>query len=101
MPGGKPIWFSEIGCPAADKGPNQPNVFPDPKSAENARPYFSTGAPDALAQRQFLRTHLGWWRPDAPGFADAQNPPGCVYHERSAKRAYRMMADFFGDVFAK
>lgn len=33
--------------------------------------------------------------------SDAQNPPGCVYHERSAKRAYRMMADFFGDVFAQ
>lgn len=33
--------------------------------------------------------------------SDAQNPPGCVYHERSAKRAYRMMADFFGDVFAE
>jgi len=33
--------------------------------------------------------------------SDAQNPPGCVYHERSAKRAYRMMADFFAEVFAK
>ena len=33
--------------------------------------------------------------------SDAQSPPGCFYHERSAKRAYRMMADFFGDVFAK
>ena len=33
--------------------------------------------------------------------ADAQNPPGCVYHERSAKRAYRMMADFFAEVFAR
>ncbi len=33
--------------------------------------------------------------------SDARNPPGCVYHERSARRAYRMMADFFGDVFAK
>lgn len=33
--------------------------------------------------------------------ADARNPPGCVYHERSAKRAYRMMADFFEDVFAR
>lgn len=33
--------------------------------------------------------------------ADANNPPGCVYHERSAKRAYRMMSDFFEEVFAK
>ena len=33
--------------------------------------------------------------------SDAQNPPGCVYHAPSARRAYRMMADFFEDVFAK
>ncbi|MEL1263712.1 dienelactone hydrolase family protein [Pseudoxanthomonas putridarboris] len=32
--------------------------------------------------------------------SDANNPPGCVYHERSAKRAYRMMADFFRERFA-
>lgn len=31
--------------------------------------------------------------------ADAQNPPGCVYHEPSAKRAYRMLADFFRERF--
>lgn len=31
--------------------------------------------------------------------ADANNPPGCVYHERSAKRAYRMMAGFFEEAF--
>lgn len=33
--------------------------------------------------------------------SDAQSPPGCVYHEPSAKRAYRMLADFFRDVFAR
>ena len=26
----KPIWFTELGCPAVDKGANQPNVFIDP-----------------------------------------------------------------------
>nr|WP_158877399.1 glycoside hydrolase TIM-barrel-like domain-containing protein [Antarcticirhabdus aurantiaca] len=26
VPGMKPIWFTELGCPAIDKGPNQPNV---------------------------------------------------------------------------
>ncbi|WP_421577879.1 baseplate multidomain protein megatron [Shinella sp. M31] len=41
VPRSKPIWFTELGCPAVDKGPNQPNVFVDPKSAENALPYFS------------------------------------------------------------
>lgn len=39
----KPIWFTELGCPAVDRGANQPNVFPDPKSSENALPYFSSG----------------------------------------------------------
>jgi hypothetical protein len=82
VPQSKPIWFTELGCPAVDKGANQPNVFPDPKSSEDARPYFSNGAPDALAQRQFLRAHLGWWRPGAAGFLDGQNPVSTVYGAR-------------------
>lgn len=32
--------------------------------------------------------------------ADANNPPGCVYNERAAKRAYEMMFDFFRERFA-
>ncbi len=32
---------------------------------------------------------------------EANSPPGCVYNERAASRAYRMMADFFEEVFAK
>lgn len=59
--GGKPVWFTEIGCGAVDKGANQPNVFPDGKSVEGGRPYFSSGAPDGLMQRQFLRASLGYW----------------------------------------
>lgn len=31
--------------------------------------------------------------------ADANSPPGCLYNERAAKRAYRMMGDFFEEVF--
>ena len=31
---------------------------------------------------------------------DQNSPPGCVYHERSAKRAYKYMHDFFDEVFA-
>jgi hypothetical protein len=86
----KPIWFTELGCGAVDKGANQPNVFGDPKSAESARPYFSSGAPDALMQRQVLRAHLGWWAPDAPGFVDASNPVSTVYGGRmlDAERIY-------------
>ncbi len=32
--------------------------------------------------------------------SDANWPPACLYHERSAKRAYRLMDDFFAEVFA-
>ncbi len=32
--------------------------------------------------------------------ADAASPPGCVYDPRAAKRAYRMLGDFFAEVFA-
>ncbi|MBN9076943.1 MAG: host specificity protein [Rhizobiales bacterium 65-79] len=82
VPGGKPIWFSEIGCPAADKGPNQPNVFPDPKSSENASPYFSSGGRSDLAQQRFLEAHGRYWNPDDPDFEDAANPVSAVYGDR-------------------
>ena len=52
VPQSKPFWLMEIGCPAVDKGANQPNVFVDPKSAESALPYFSRGTsrrPDPAA----------------------------------------------------
>ncbi|MDP1730725.1 MAG: glycoside hydrolase/phage tail family protein [Devosia sp.] len=66
VPQSKPVWFTELGCGAVDKGANQPNIFGDPKSAESGRPYFSSGASDALQQRQFLRAHLDHWsRPEA------------------------------------
>ncbi|MEO7014196.1 MAG: dienelactone hydrolase family protein [Dokdonella sp.] len=32
--------------------------------------------------------------------ADANSPPGCLYNERAAKRAYRMMRDFLSERFA-
>jgi hypothetical protein len=71
-PGRKPVWFTELGCAAVDKGANQPNVFPDSKSADGGRPYFSTGAPDPLMQRQLLRAHLAHW-------SGAANPVSGVY----------------------
>ena len=61
VPRSKPIWFTELGCSATDKGANQPNVFVDPKSSENAYPYWSNGERDDLAQRRFLEAHLSYW----------------------------------------
>ncbi len=60
--GSKPIWFTEFGCPAVDKGPNQPNVFYDPKSAESFLPYFSAGSKDDAIQRAYLEAMLTYWR---------------------------------------
>ena len=68
VPGSKPFWFTELGCPAVDKGANQPNLFPDPKSSESALPWYSTGARDDLAQRAFLEAHLDHW--SGPANAD-------------------------------
>jgi hypothetical protein len=76
VPGSKPVIFTELGCGAVDKGANKPNIFGDPKSAESGRPYFSSGLPDPLIQRQVLRAHQRWW-------ADpANNPTGMVDIER-------------------
>ncbi|BAQ69896.1 hypothetical protein NHU_02749 [Rhodovulum sulfidophilum] len=61
VPQSKPIWFTELGCPAVDKGTNAPNLFSDPKSSENALPPYSTGARDDLIQHQYLRAMLGYW----------------------------------------
>ncbi len=74
QPARKPIYLTEIGCPAVDKGGNQPNVFPDPKSIENALPYFSSGARDDLVQRRVLEAFLARFDPEDPAFEPADNP---------------------------
>ncbi|ODT79702.1 MAG: hypothetical protein ABS76_19200 [Pelagibacterium sp. SCN 64-44] len=76
VPGSKPVWFTELGCGAVDKGANQPNIFGDAKSDESGRPYFSAGTPDSLIQRQALRAHQQFWRDPA------NNPPGMVAPDR-------------------
>jgi hypothetical protein len=67
LPAMKPVWFTELGCPAVDRGANQPNVFPDPKSAESALPHFSSGQRSDAMQRRFLEAHFSHWAgADAP-----------------------------------
>ena len=64
VPQSKPIWFTELGCPAIDRGTNQPNVFFDPKSSESFTPYFSRGWRDDAIQRAYLEaTYLFWNTP--------------------------------------
>jgi hypothetical protein len=81
IPRSKPIWFTEVGCPAVDKGANQPSVFPDPKSSENHFPYFSNGARDDLIQRRALQAFVGAFDP-VFGADDAHNPVSPVYGGR-------------------
>ncbi len=71
---GKPIWLTEAGCPAVDKGANQPNVFPDPKSSTGGYPYFSSRRRDDLIQRRYLETLIS-------AFAEGSelNPHSSVY----------------------
>lgn len=61
VPGSKPIWFTEMGCAAIDKGTNQPNKFLDPKSSESSLPWYSDGRRDELMQMQYLRAMVGYW----------------------------------------
>ncbi|MEO1037933.1 MAG: glycoside hydrolase/phage tail family protein [Pseudomonadota bacterium] len=70
----KPIRFTEIGCPAVDKGANQPNVFVDPKSSESALPHHSSGERDDLIQRRYLETIWAYWN-----MSEGGNPTSSVY----------------------
>ncbi len=68
VPESKPIRFTEFGCPAVDRGTNQPNVFVDPKSSESALPWFSRGWRDDAIQRAYLEATALYW-------ADPANNP--------------------------
>ncbi len=70
----KPIWFTETGCPAADKGANQPNVFFDPKSSESHLPYYSNGQRDDLIQRLYGEALLEYWQ-----VGGVNNPVSALY----------------------
>ncbi|WP_439497400.1 baseplate multidomain protein megatron [Bosea sp. (in: a-proteobacteria)] len=73
-PGSKPIWLTEIGLPAVDKGGNSPNVFPDPKSSDGGYPHFSSGARDDLVQARGLEAIISGFDPARAGFDPARNP---------------------------
>ena len=82
VPYSKPVFLTELGCGAVDKGANLPSAFADAKSSEDARPWFSNGAPDALMQRQLIRAHFRHWLPDHPDFDATANPVSSVYGGR-------------------
>ena len=76
VPQSKPIWFTELGCPAIDRGTNQPNVFFDPKSSESFTPWFSRGWRDDAIQRAYLEASYLWWG------QGANNPTSSIYGGR-------------------
>ena len=75
VPQSKPIWFTELGCPAVHLGPNEPNRFPDRKSAESGLPHHSAGARDDAAQRAMLQACLSYWKNQV----DDSNPRSSIY----------------------
>jgi len=81
VPQSKPVWLTEVGCPAVDKGANQPNVFPDTKSSDGGLPHFSSGRRDDLMQRRYLETVLGGFDPQSTAGA-IRNPLSAVYGGR-------------------
>lgn len=82
LPGSKPIWLTEIGLPAVDKGGNSPNVFPDPKSIDGGYPHFSTRVRDDLVQARGLEAILSGFDPALPGFDPRANPVSGPYGRR-------------------
>ncbi|AVO38517.1 baseplate multidomain protein megatron [Pukyongiella litopenaei] len=76
VPQSKPIWFTELGCAAVDRGTNQPNKFLDPKSSESKLPKYSNGTRDDLIQIAYLRAMLGYW------LRSSNNPRSDVYDGR-------------------
>ena len=82
LPGSKPIWLLELGCPAVDRAGNGPNVFPDPKSAEGALPPASRGMRDDLLPARVLSAALDRLDPEAVDFMAARNPEAALYAGR-------------------
>ena len=76
VPRSKPIWFTEFGCAAIDKGTNEPNKFLDPKSSESTLPYASNGLRDDYIQMQYIRAvHRHFADPQANPVSDVYGGP--------------------------
>ena len=73
-PQSKPIWFTETGCPAIDKGTNTPNAFYDAKSAESLWPAYSGVQQDVQIQAAYLRAMQDYW-----GATGQTNPVSNTY----------------------
>jgi hypothetical protein len=87
QPQSKPFWLMEVGCPALDKGANEPNVFFDPKSSESRLPHHSRGTRDDTMQRRYLQAFFARFDPVHPDFVESDNPVSPVYGGRMVEPA--------------
>ncbi|MXQ07632.1 host specificity protein [Alphaproteobacteria bacterium GH1-50] len=67
VPGSKPVWFTELGCPAVDRGTNAPGRRVEAEARD------SSGARDDLLQARYLDAVATYW--DDP----ERNPVSSVY----------------------
>ncbi len=74
VPQSKPVWFTEAGCPAIDKGTNSPNLFFDAKSSESNVPPYSGGQHDDLIQNRYIEAFQSFWQTTG-----SHNPVSSVY----------------------
>lgn len=82
VPGSKPFWLMEVGCPAIDKGANEPNIFHDDKSSESRVPHYSHGTRDDTIQRRYLQSFYEYFDATHDDFTEAANPQSSVYSGR-------------------
>lgn len=82
VPTSKPVYLTEFGCPAVDRGSNAPNVFVDPKSSESDLPPYSRGTRNDLIQSRTLQSLYRRFDPAAQGFENANNPLSSLYGGR-------------------
>ena len=82
VPQSKPFWLMEVGCPAIDKGANEPNVFYDGKSSESRFPHYSSGIRDDTIQRRYLQSFYEYFDDANPDFSESFNPQSSVYAGR-------------------
>lgn len=62
----KDVWFTAFGCPAVNKGTNQPDVLFDGFSVESGFPHFSNKSRDDLIQRLYYEATIDYWKNVAP-----------------------------------
>lgn len=85
IPGSKPIWFTEFGCAAVDKGATQPNMFVDGVSAESGLPWYSDGTRNDFEQIEYFAAQLSYW-------SDPANNPESAHFEGRMIDTSRMFA---------